>query len=134
MMLFTWIRPSSARPWVWLPAAGLLLATLAVGCHLAGFRLCFFHRLTGIPCPTCGSTRAALHLLRGNWRAAVASHPLAAVLMTVAALYALWAVVGLLLVRRLPVPRATPRAWFWTGAVLMALLLLNWAYLIARGA
>ena len=133
MAPFTWIRPSAARPWAGLAAAGLLLAALAVGCHRAGLRLCVFRRLTGLPCPTCGVTRSALHFLKGDLHAACAEHPLAAALMSGTALYALFATASLLLVRRLPVPRAAPRVWFWAGAVLLALLLLNWAYLVARG-
>ena len=133
MVHLTWIRPTAARPWAGLLAVGLLLAALAAGCHRAGYRLCLFRRLTGLPCPTCGVTRSALHFLQGDPRAACVEHPLAAALMTGATLYALFAAASLLLVRRLPVPQAAPRVRFWTGAVLLALLLLNWAYLIARG-
>jgi hypothetical protein len=38
---------------------------------------CPFHALTGVDCPFCGMIRATLALGRGDWRAALALHPLA---------------------------------------------------------
>ncbi|NWJ46110.1 MAG: DUF2752 domain-containing protein [Chloroflexi bacterium] len=32
---------------------------------------CPFHLLTGLYCPACGSTRAAYHLLHGNFKSAI---------------------------------------------------------------
>ena len=130
MMLAT---SATARSWAGLLLACSAMAALAIGCHAAGIRLCLFRRLTGVPCPTCGATRAALHLLHGAPRAAWETNPLASVLLAGAALYALAASVSLLLTRRLPVPHASPRFWLWTAAILLALLLLNWGNLIARG-
>jgi hypothetical protein len=43
----------------------------------ASFILCPFRRLTGLPCPGCGMTRAFAHLAKGEWSAAVRDHPLA---------------------------------------------------------
>lgn len=130
MMLAT---SATARSWAGLLLAGAAMTALAIGCHAAGIRLCLFRRLTGVPCPTCGGTRAALHLLHGAPRSAWAANPLASVLLAFAGLYALAASVSLLLTRRLPVPHATPRVRLWTVGILLALLLLNWGYLIARG-
>jgi len=36
---------------------------------------CPFHRLTGLPCPGCGMTRAAVALVRGNLTEAMGWHP-----------------------------------------------------------
>jgi hypothetical protein len=38
--------------------------------------LCPFRRLTALPCPLCGITRAMCALLKGEWLAAIAFHPL----------------------------------------------------------
>ena len=39
--------------------------------------VCPFRALTGIPCPTCGTTHAAVALLRGDVGGALAANPLA---------------------------------------------------------
>lgn len=38
--------------------------------------ICLFHGILGIPCPTCGMTRAYMALLHGDWKAAFHFHPL----------------------------------------------------------
>ena len=55
---------------------GLLLRHAAALVLLAAL-CCFgcpFRRLTGLPCPGCGLTRAWLHALRGDWAAAFRAH------------------------------------------------------------
>ena len=39
--------------------------------------LCPLRAVTGIPCPSCGLTRALAHLERGHWADAVRFHPFA---------------------------------------------------------
>jgi len=92
---------------------------------------CPFHALTGIPCPTCGTTRAALALLGGHPLAALGWNPLATLagiaffLGGVAA--PLWVFRG----GQLPTlagPLSPAARW---GIV--AVVAANWAYLIVRG-
>jgi hypothetical protein len=40
-------------------------------------RLCLFHHLTGLACPACGTTRALLLLLQGDFAGAARLNPLA---------------------------------------------------------
>jgi hypothetical protein len=40
---------------------------------------CPFHRMTGLPCPTCGGTRAAVLLSHGDVSAALSMNPLVVV-------------------------------------------------------
>ena len=44
------------------------------------YPVCFFHRLTGLDCPGCGTLRAAHQLLHGHLREAFALNPLALLL------------------------------------------------------
>jgi len=56
---------------------------------------CTFHRLTGLNCPGCGSTRALYALLHGHWQAALRDNALFMATLTAVALRAAW-----LLIRR----------------------------------
>lgn len=38
--------------------------------------VCLFRRATGLPCPSCGTSRAILALLAGDWGAAWAHNPI----------------------------------------------------------
>lgn len=77
-------RPSD-RPWAGVvvraaAVAAALLVTAAI--HLPGrpSTLCVLRALTGIPCPFCGGTTAAVHLGHGDVPGAVVASPLAVLL------------------------------------------------------
>ncbi len=59
---------------------GLLAAFLVLGTGMMlGWRLwfCVFAEVTGLPCPGCGLTRAAMALGRGEWGLSLRLHPFA---------------------------------------------------------
>lgn len=69
-------RSSPTRIWLW-PAPVVTLAILAAFSPAdGGPTLCPFALITGTACPGCGLTRAAGSLVRGEWGAAFAYHPL----------------------------------------------------------
>lgn len=125
-----------------LPRAPLwaVLAAAAGGALVAGeawlerrlgldSTLCLFKRVTGHPCPTCGSTRGVLALLAGHPLRALAWNPLVFTLLALLlALFAFRAATGL-----------TPRLTWSRGsrrtalALAIAAVLANWAYLWVRG-
>jgi hypothetical protein len=56
-------------------AAGLAAASLTDPNRPLPFEVCGFKLLTGLPCPTCGMTRALCHALHGHWSQSFTSHP-----------------------------------------------------------
>jgi hypothetical protein len=92
---------------------------------------CPLRGLAGIPCATCGMTRAFVHLAHGDVGLAVAASPLGALLAAGAWLFAAADLARVGVGAPLPIPgvRALRVA---TGAGI-ALLLANWAWLLARG-
>ena len=112
-----------------------LLAGVAVkllGLDRLGFTLCMFKAFTGLPCFTCGSTRAFGRLASFDVVGAFRMNPL----ITLAAVaIPLWALADLLLLKRrsalgLEMSRRTSRV---AGILAVCALLLNWAYLVGAG-
>jgi hypothetical protein len=98
----------------------------------AALPACLFKRLTGLPCPTCGATRAALALARFDFGAAFAVSPLAAAGWSLLVAGGLAAGLASLARVELPEPpNDLPRLLRWA---LLAAVLANWAYLIRTGA
>jgi hypothetical protein len=93
---------------------------------------CVFKGLTGLPCPTCGSTRALGRLFALDFAGALALNPFTTL---VAVVVAAWAVTDLALLprgRAVGVEVQKPAAFaLRVGALL--LFLANWAYLLATG-
>ncbi len=50
------------------------------GLEQGHLRLCYIRNVTGIPCPSCGSTRSVLHLAQGHFQEALQNNPLGFVL------------------------------------------------------
>ncbi len=89
---------------------------------------CPFRAATGLPCATCGMTRAFVFLARGEVARAVASSPAGALLAALAWAFALAAAFRLALGRPWPALRPeAARGLLLAGA---GALLANWAYLV----
>jgi hypothetical protein len=123
------------------PPLGVIFAAIGVlgcvavgllGLDQLGFPVCFFKLATGLPCPTCGSTRAFGRLFGRDLAGALAVNPLATLL---ALAVVPWAIADLLLLTRgrsLGL-RASPAAARVLRIAVLALVLANWIYLIAAG-
>ena len=115
-----------------LAAAALLFLPLDAWAPLAGS--CRFHDWTGIPCLTCGTTRAVLALAHGRLLTALRLNALVAAGLLFALVYAPAAAAMWLL--RLPRPRLAldrGRARWCAAAVFALILALQWAFLIWDG-
>ncbi len=115
--------------WAAVVLALLLLAPLApfVASQLWS---CPFKSLIGIPCPTCGTTRAALSLARLDVLGALVRYPLPTigwVLFMVGGAGAGW-----LAWRNRPLPALKPLP-LWAKVGLVSAVLANWLYSIATG-
>lgn len=111
----------------WLAGVGLI-ELLRFG-DSGGPGLCNFKRVTSLPCPTCGGTRAGMALLSGDFLQALLFNPLLilagvliAVLLVMRLLFACW-----------PTVTVTRRGWLIITAISLVLVGANWAYLIVYG-
>ena len=107
-------------------------AVWALGLDRIPLTLCLFKAMTGLPCPTCGGTRALGRLAAGDVAGAVAMNPLAAL---GAAALAAWALADLVLLssgRAVSLEVSGPAGRALRVAV-PAALLLNWLDLVAAG-
>ena len=94
------------------------------------FATCVFKGLTGLPCPTCGSTRALGRLFALDFAGALAMNPLTT---AAAVVLAAWALADLALwrSRRALALEVSPRFGFAIRLGALVLFLANWAYLLA---
>jgi len=98
--------------------------------HLCGVMLCPLKRYTGIPCFTCGSTRAVFALLHGEFKTAFLVQPLVSslvlLLTPVAGIHLYTATVQ----KRILLFSFTPTEKTFFFLVILSLTLLNWTYLV----
>jgi len=127
-------RPGAIPVGAILAACALGAITMVTLLHLdrLPFSVCVFKAVTGIPCMTCGTTRALARLARLDLAGALAMNPLAT-LGTLAVLP--WGAADLLLLSR---GRAlslelSPAAARVVRIAAVVAVLANWAWLIAAG-
>jgi Protein of unknown function (DUF2752) len=118
--------------WLWgvTAVSSLLLRPfgLALAPHLPA---CPFRSLTGIPCPTCGTTHAAVALLHADLPGALAANPLLACALLV--FFAGGALAPLWTLARAPIPTLPSPLPRWLRAAIVAALLANWAWVVIQG-
>jgi hypothetical protein len=108
--------------WLCLVAVDLVIAQYThVHAHL-----CLFRNITGLPCPTCGCTRGAMSLLRGDLRHAFAFNPLMFVVAVAAAGHLAMRLLAGKAIRWELSPRERRIAWIASIAAVAG----NWAYLL----
>ncbi len=108
----------------WLALVGVLVILMRI--LEVDVRVCVFHRLTSWPCPSCGLTRGVLSILGGDLVAGWRFNPLMFTLLAIA----LADTLGRVALARKVELNLTRRQRRIAWAVFVALVLINWAYLI----
>lgn len=133
------IDPAERRPrgfqlgvlWGCASLFSILLSPLAPWLAERSGAFCVVKTFTGVPCPGCGTTRAALALARFDVLHAFVSFPLQSLAWSVFVVGGLAAGARSLSGLDLPaLPRPMPK---WVFAVAVLLVLANWGYCIVTG-
>ncbi|MDA1045206.1 MAG: DUF2752 domain-containing protein [Verrucomicrobia bacterium] len=117
-----------AIPLTFCGAAISILMSEALG------RVCSLKTVFGLPCPTCGSTRAFHLLLNGDIGTAFATQPLVVTGSALACAYFIYSF-GVIFLKwpRLRISDARRRLSNRKIVMLSAILVMNWIYLIVSG-
>jgi hypothetical protein len=138
-MRLLWRRPSGGEPdheLIWFAVSALALAAgtawLALGLP---WPRCPFLSVTGLPCVTCGATRALIAFLHGDFLSALRWNPLAFVAFCALVAFDLYAAVVLVgRMARLRIVESTGAEKNLVRIAVVSLLALNWIYLLAHQA
>jgi hypothetical protein len=92
---------------------------------------CAFHTLTGLPCLTCGATRSAIAFFHGNIANAWKWNPLVFSFLCGLSVFNVYAFVALVTrAPRMRIAHFSRREKIFLRVSVVALLALNWAYLL----
>ncbi|MDX2473312.1 MAG: DUF2752 domain-containing protein [Candidatus Krumholzibacteria bacterium] len=111
---------------------GALILVRMAPDFVLGLAYCPLRESTGFPCPTCGGTLAATHLVGHHWLAAVAANPLLVGLGGLYVLLAIYATAATVVPswrRSLQLTATEKKTARWLAILLLA---LNWAWLVRR--
>ena len=105
--------------------------------HGGELGVCLFKQLTGIPCPSCGSTRSVLSLLSGDLTGALIWNPFGFILMSILVISPSWILYDVITQKQslfhyyIKSEQFLRRKWIVFSAI--GLVLLNWIWNIYKG-
>lgn len=102
-----------------------------------GDTVCLFKHVTGIPCPSCGSTRSVMSLAHGNFLESLAINPFGILVALIMVLAPLWISFDFLFKKR-TFPDFYNRVELFlrkpgVAIPLIFLVLINWIWNISKG-
>jgi hypothetical protein len=98
--------------------------------------VCLFRQVTGIPCPSCGTTHAVLSVAKGDFRQALDENILGFPAAAMLVIFPVWILVDLIRGKE-----SFYRFYFWSESILrkkwvawsaLAFLAVNWGWNIFR--
>jgi hypothetical protein len=105
--------------------------------YSAAFTPCVFKSVTGIACPSCGSTRAVSLIVNGQLTESILVNPLGIVVAAILLFFPLWLLYDLLLKKD---SLYNSYKYFeqvlkikWVAVIITGLILINWAWNINKG-
>jgi hypothetical protein len=118
--------------WFAVSLASLALAAAWFALGLPWPR-CVFHKLTGLPCVTCGMTRCAIQFLHGHLLAALQWNPIVFTALCGVIVFDLYAFATLTTrVPRLRISFLTQQAKTSVRVSVISAFALNWIYLLSH--
>ena len=97
---------------------------------------CLFRTVTGIPCPSCGTTHSVISIMKGDFREAVKENPLGFLVALMLIVFPIWILVDLFTRKKSffdfysTMEDLLKRKWIAYPAVI--LLIINWILNIHR--
>ena len=115
-----------------LPLFALPLGAWLVETGTLNLSMCGFKRAFDLPCLSCGSTRATVNLLHGNFGTALYYQPMTMMLYMLLILWGSLSIWALLKGHRLHLDMSK-REDFAVKAAFVAIPIVNWGYLVSMG-
>jgi len=114
----------------------VILIHYLVGAKMPTVEVCLFKRVTGIPCPSCGTTHAVLSILKGNFFQALKENTLGFPVAIMLLLFPFWIISDLLRKSnsfyRFYCSAESLLQKKWIAGSALIFILINWAWLIYR--
>lgn len=130
--LYVLLSTACAAGYIWLMLTYYRAFSLALEPGV-----CLFKRVTGVPCPSCGSTRSVLSILKGDFTEAILWNPFGILLTFILLVFPAWIIYDVLSRKSTlynfynRTELVLKRKWIAIPAIL--LVLLNWIWNIAKG-
>jgi hypothetical protein len=97
---------------------------------------CFIKQISGVPCPSCGTTRSVIAITKGNYLAALNINPLGYLVITIMLIVPVWICVDLLLKKQTLLTYYKKAEQFLkkppVAIVFILLLIVNWIWNIYK--